>query len=432
MAWHDRVKTSFGWPAWIGALLLIVGFGGFGTWAAVAPLEGAVVAGGTVTTAGRNKLIQHLEGGIVRAILVAEGEFVAAGQPLMLLEQTTALALRNRLQAQLDTLGAQQARAEAERAEQPRIAFPAALRVSRDPNMVAAIADQTAEFEARRRRYDNEVAILNEQIGSLRQEIIGLEAQRTATQLQMALVAETRADLQQLLDSDLVLKGRVQDLKAREAELIGADGQIAATIAKANLMIGEKTYEQQRLLNTRLEQASQLLVQVRQQRTDLAEQLQTAADTLARTTVVAPESGTVTNISQLGPGSVIGPGQRLLEILPDGAELIVEAQVLPQDVDQIKVGQPARLVFAALDQRSTPQVAGTVSYVSADRIVTEQALGGYYLARLTISDAPLSGFDPEAVGAGQPVEVFITTGERTFLAYLVEPLLVTLRRSIRE
>lgn len=432
MAWHDRVNTGFRWPATVGVALLLAGFGGFGTWAAMAPLQGAVVAGGTVTTLGRNKFIQHLEGGIIKEILVAEGDVVKAGQPLVLLEQTNAMALRNRLQAQLDTLGAQEARAEAERAEADKIVFPPDLLASTNANVIAAIEDQTSEFEARLRRYNNEVGILDEQIGSLHQEILGLGSQQTAVRLQLDLVNETKADLQQLLENDLVQKGRVQDLKSREAELLGQDGQITATVAKANLMIGEKEYEQQRLLNARLEEASTVLVQVRQQRTDLAEQLQTAQDTLLRTTISAPESGTVTNIAQLGPGSVIGPGQRVMEILPDGADLIVEAQVLPQDVDQVQVGQEARLVFAALDQRSTPQVAGKVSYLSADRIVNEQATTGYYLARLTISDEPLLGFDPTQVGAGQPVEVFITTGERTFLSYLLEPLLVTLRRSIRE
>lgn len=432
MAWHDRVKTGFGWPATIGAILLLAGFGGFGAWAAMAPLEGAVIAGGTVTTLGRNKIIQHLEGGIVRDILVAEGDLVTAGQPLVLLEQTPAMVMRNRLQAQLDTLEAKESRAEAERDEAEAIAFPSALLASTNPAVLAAIKDQTTEFEVRLRRYNNEVSILNEQIGSLRQEIIGLQSQQTAINLQLGIVQGAKADLEKLLANDLVVKGRVLELQSNEAELIGQDGQLTATIAKANLMIGEKEYELQRLLNTRLEEASLALVDVRQQRTDLAEQLQTAQDTLLRTTITAPETGTVTNIAQIGPGSVISPGQRVMEILPAGADLIVEAQLSPRDVDQVHVGQDARLVFAALDQRSTPQVEGKVTYLSADRLVTEQQQGGFYLARLSISDEPLQGFDPNSVGAGQPVEVFITTGQRTFLSYLVEPLLVTLRRSVRE
>jgi HlyD family secretion protein len=432
MAWYDRVRTSIRTPALLGAAAIFVGLGGFGTWAAVAPLQGAVIAPGTVTTLGRNKFIQHLEGGIVREVLVAEGMQVVAGQTLMTLDPTVSLTTRNRLRSQLDSLGALEARALAERAGAQSITFPQALRDSTDPTIIAAVEDQAAEFEARLGRFQNEQSILGEQISSLRQEIIGYEAQQEAVRLQLDLVEENMADLETLLEGDLVVKTRVLDARGRQAQLLGQEGQVASLIAASNLSIGEKEYERQRLENARLEEASSSLVEVRRQRTDLLEQLQAAEDQLLRTSIVSPESGTVANISPLGPGSVITPGQRVMEILPAGADLIVEAQVRPTDIDQIYVGQEARLVFAALDPRTTPQVLGHVTYISVDALENERTGEPFYIARLEIPTEPLAGFDPAEVGAGQPVEVYMTTGERTFLNYVVDPLLVTFRRAARE
>ena len=433
MAWYNGVQTGIGWPVSIGVLALALGFGGFGAWAAVAPLEGAVLAQGTVTTLGRNKLIQHLEGGIVRQVLAREGDRVAAAAPLILLDGTGAQALRNRLQGELYTLAGLEARAAAERSGAEMIQFPQALVDAADqPDVAATIQDQKDEFHARLQRHKAEVGILNEQINALREEISGIEAQQASVDLQLKLALEAKTDLESLLSKELVAKTRVLDLRAQEAELVGEVGQLTAAIAKAKGNIAEKEQEKQRLINARLEEASRSLVDVRRRRSDLQQQLRTAEDTLTRTSVLAPESGTVTNLAQLGPGSVISPGQHIMEIVPDTADLIVEAHIRPQDIDQVHVGQGARLVFSALDQRETPQVAGAVSYLSADRIRDERTGETYYLARLEISAEPMRGFDPSAVGAGQPVEVFITTGERTFLTYIADPLAKTVTRAWRE
>ena len=433
MSWSDGVKTGIGWPVAVGALALLVGFGGFGAWAAVAPLQGAVVANGTVTTLGRNKLIQHLEGGIIKEILVREGDAVATGQPLLLLDGTAADATRNRIRTELDSLAALEARAQAERDGSETIVFPQALLAKADqPAVAAALNDQRGEFEARLQRHRAELGILDEQIGALGEEIAGVAAQQKAVAMQLELAADNKTGLQTLLDQGLVAKSQVLQLKASEADLIGQSGQLTSAIARSKQNIAEKEQEKQRLLNSRLEEASKSLVEVRRQRLDFEQQLRTAEDTLARTTVVAPQSGTVTNLAQLGAGSVISPGQRIMEIVPDQAELIVEAHVRPQDIDQVHVGQDARLAFAAFDQRETPQIGGKVSYLSADRLENERTGESYYLARLTISSEPVKGFDAGEIGAGQPVEVFITTGERTFLRYVVDPIAKTVTRALRE
>jgi HlyD family secretion protein len=434
MAWYDGVRLGTRGPVTVGIVALVLAFGGFGTWAAVAPLEGAVIASGTVITLGRNKLIQHLEGGIVRELLVAEGDNVVAGQPLIVLDNTGNLALRNRIASQLMMLEAEEARAAAESDGQSEISFAPDLltKAEEDPAVAAAIKDQQGEFQARFDRYTAEVGIIEEQISSLRQEITGLEAQQTATSQRLELLAETKADLETLLEDNLVTKSRVFDLRSQEAALTGQSGQITSAIAKAELDIASKELEKLRLVNARLEEANGILSETRGKQADLLEQLHAAEASLERTTVVAPDSGTVTTLAQLGVGSVISPGQRLMEIVPVTAGWLIEAYIRPQDIDQVHVGQSARLAFAALDQRETPQVDGTVVYVAADRAENERTGEVYYLARLTISGAAPKGFDPAKVGAGQPMEVFITTGGRTFFDYLLEPLAHTVTRAMRE
>lgn len=433
MAWYDGVRLGTRGPVLAGTIALALGFGGFGTWAAVAPLEGAVIAGGTVITQGRNKLIQHLEGGIIRQVLVTEGDNVVRGQPLVVLDRTNALATRNRIALQLQTLKAIEARAIAEREGVTEITFPADLLANADdPGVAAAIRDQQGEFKARLDQYTAEAGILDEQINALRQEIVGLEAQQKATQLRLDLIAEVKADLERLLEQNLVAKSRVADLRSQEAALTGQFGEITSSIAQANLDIAGKELEKLRLLNARLEQANGNLSDARSKQADLLEQLNTAEDALERTRIVAPDPGTVTSLAQVGPGSVISPGQRLMEIVPVGAGWLIEAHIRPQDIDQVHVGQSARLVFAALDPRQTPQVDGTVTYVAADRAENERTGEVYYVARLTISGELPQGFDLAQVGAGQPVEVYMTTGGRTFIQYLVEPLAQTVTRSMRE
>jgi HlyD family secretion protein len=433
MAWYTEVRTSVRGPLLVGVTSLLLAFGGFGAWASVAPLQGAVIASGIVTPLGRNKLIQHLEGGIVRQILVAEGDSVVKDQPLILLDGTAALALRNRIAAQLATLSTVEARAVAERNGATEITFPPELLSGPDDAAVAAaMDDQRGEFRARLDRYNAETGMLDEQISALKQEIAGLEAQQTSVTLQLDLAVGARGDLENLLQQNLVAKSRVTDLLAREAQLTGQSGQITSLIATANLKIAERELEKQRLLNARLEEANNALSDARSRRSDLLEQLNTAQDTLSRTTVLSPDTGTVINLSQLGAGSVISPGQRIMDIVPMHAGLIVEAHIRVQDIDEVHVGQEARLAFAAFDQRDTPQVPGVISYLSADRIVNERTGESYYVARLEIASEPLAGFDPTIIGAGQPVDVFITTGERTFFEYVLEPLAYSVTHAIRE
>lgn len=417
----------------VGAVTVLLGFGGFGAWAAVAPLHGAVIASGTVAALGRNKPVQHLEGGIVKEIHVREGDHVAAGEALLTIHSTGADSLRNRVNAELFALEALEARALAERNGLRQLVFAESLvRRASSEDLEKALEDQQAEFQAGLERHEAELQIMREQIGAVNEEISGLEAEQAAVRLQLELVVEERGDNESLVAQELGTKSRLLQVKRAEAELRGQSGKIKASIARARQVIAEREQEIQRLETSQIEDASKRLSEARRQRANLAEQLKTAEDALARTIVRAPESGTVINLTQNGAGAVLSPGEVILEIVPKDADLIVEAHVNPQDTDEVRVGQSAHLSFSALDQRSTPLVPGEVIYVSADSLQNERTGEVYYVARLRISPDPPPGFNVSRIGAGQPVVVFITTRERTFLSYLVDPIFKTMQRAARE
>jgi HlyD family secretion protein len=431
MSWHTGVKTGIGWPSVAGLLTLVLGFGGFGTWAAMAPLEGAVIAPGKVVASGRNKAVQHLEGGIIKEILVEEGDRVESGEPVAVLDATASAAALNRLKAQLWTLEAAEARSLAERTGADAITWPDSVAAERErPDVAKVMQDQQSEFEARLEKHLAELAVLDQQIAALEEQIRGYEVQKHQTARQVELVVEEREPLEQLLAKGLTTASRVAGLKRVEADLRGREGQLAASIAEAGQSIAEIEEKTAALKVARLEEASAQLSEVRLKRSDVVEQIRTAQDVLDRVVVAAPASGTVIRLTKYNPGAVVLPGQQIMEIVPEG--LIVEARVGPQDIDEVRVGQMARLQFSALDLRKTPQVPAEVVHVSADRLEDDRTGEPYYLARLKISSEPLAGFDPARIGPGQPVESFITTGERTFLSYLAEPLTKTLRRALRE
>lgn len=245
-------------------------------------------------------------------------------------------------------------------------------------------------------------------------------------------MAEEKAAFEHLLKKQLATKSKVLELRRNEAELRGREGELLASIAKAKEGIAEAREQIQRANGMRLEQASAQLTEASLKRSEVLEQIRAAQDVSERVVVRAPASGMVMNLTKYNSGAVIDPGQELMEIVPDGTGVVVEAHVRPQDIDEVRIGQAARLSFAAFDQNEVPPVPGSVAHVSADRYEDERTGDVYFSVHLAISPEPLKGFDLAKVGPGQPVDVFITTGERTFVSYLVEPIAKSLRRAFRE
>lgn len=449
------VPLSIRWPAILGLLGILAFFGGLGVWASTAPIAGAAVAPGVLVASGHNKIIQHLEGGIIKEILVGEGDRVDADAPVFVLDRTAAETNLNRLTAKRDTLQAYEARLLAERdgkerllrsdelssqllqagpGRQPKIGlFPAALvKRSSDPWVQRLLDDQRAEFDARLTRHRDEIGILNKRMRAFQEEITGIEAQNKALGQQLDLVEKEVADLSGLFEKGFATQERLLALKRSQAALLGERGENIAKIASARQQIAEIEQETARLKTTRREEASTNLSQTRTELQDVEKQIRTADDILNRIVIRSPVAGVVVKLGIHTAGEVIQSGQPLLEILPDGADLLIEARVRPEDIDSVKVGQTAAIRFSALNRRTTPVVDARVTYISADRLIDENTRQPYYLARLRLADLAGTGIDEAELSPGMQVESFIRTTERTFVDYLVRPIRDSFQKAFRE
>jgi len=431
--WQSRVPTDLRLPVLGGTLVIVAFVAAFGLWAALAPLSRAVVAAGIVQASGQNLVIEHLEGGIVSEITVAEGDRVSAGDVMILLDDTRAIAERDRVTAALVAAEAGLARALAERDGRQALEFPSDLvTLAREQGFEGALDHERAEFENRRQRYLSEVAALDERIKAANEEIEGLRIERQAEQSKLEVTRQELADKQGLLDKGLVSRGGVNDLRRAEADYLGRVGSITSRIGQRGTAIAE--IEQQRigLEATRRESASTQINEAQARIADLRQQLRSRQDIVERSIIRAPLDGVVVKLDENTVGGVLKAGEPVAEILPTGAELIVDARIPPREIDNVRVGQSAVLRFVALNARTTPEVAARVTYVSADRLIDPATRDPYFTARLAIAPDLPPEIAPDQIYPGMPVDTFIATGERTFLEYLVEPIQDSFAKAFRE
>lgn len=430
--WRESVVTRTGPIAVSGYLTIALFAGGFGVWAATAPLAGAAIVPGVVAAAGQNVRIQHLEGGIVREIAVREGESVSAGDAVIVLDATMAEADLNRRVGQLLALQARAWRLEAESSDATDLAAPAGFEAAGSEAVLQEnLAEQRREFRARLARHRAEQEILVQRVSALGELVQGLEAQRQAGEAQLAIVREEIDRKKGLLDQGLTNRTEYAALLRSEAGLLGEIASTRAQAANTNTQIVEARQQIERLTTTRVEQALAELNTVRSSMADLEEQVRAARSVLQRTVVVAPVDGIVVRTLYTSPGSVIRAGEHVVEILPTTRELIVEAQLRPEDIDLVSIGQTANMRFTALNARTTPEVPGTLFYVAADRQVDETGRP-YYIARLRLGESLPPEIRAEQIYPGMPVETFISTGDRTFVEYLVQPITDSFARAFRE
>jgi HlyD family secretion protein len=431
--WARDIKTGTRGPAVLGLALTGVFLFGFAAWGVTAPLAGATVASGFVSAMGQNQRVQHLEGGIVSQIAVHEGERVEEGQILYELEQTAALSDRNRLLKQSVSLRARAERLVSERDGAERLKLSEALvTAGEDTGMTLHLREQTREFDVRLERFRQERAISIQRVEALQEQIVGLKAQQEAVERQLAVVREESARKLSLLKRGLTDRSEYTALLRSEAELVGQSGQLGSNILATNIRVVEAHEQLARLDTQRVETASAELTTVRGEIEQAEEGLTKAVNVLSRTSVRSPTKGVVVQIVHNSVGSVVRPGETLLEILPTSDELVVEARIPIQSIDSVRVGQPARLQFSALNTRTTPSVDGAVAYISADRLVDEANNQPYYLARIAITRELPAEITREQIYPGMPVESFIQTGERTFFEYLSRPILDSFGRAFRE
>lgn len=434
--WYASVPRSISRHVVFGLALMVISFGGFGLWAFRAPLAAAVIAQGSFVATGQNKIVQHLEGGIIKEILVTEGTLVKAGQSILRLDETLAEASNRELFLRQTRLVATEARLLAQHRDQDTLVMPTEVTVAAsDPEIAAILDGQQLSFTVARSGLANDVVLIERNIDALDARRAGLEQQLAALVDQLTLINEELVAKEELLAEGLAPRDTVTALKrlgleaqGQIARLRGEMAEIVEMRAKFGTQIEKTRDEHSRGALTELEAVQAELESVR-------EQMRKAQDVLTRTEVLAPVSGTVVRLYYHTAGGVIETGRPIAEILPDDAPLIIETLVPRSDIDSVKIGQPATVRLIALNQRTTPILGGTVDYVSADAVAQaadKPAAREVYVVRVTLPPTELSRVAHFIPKPGMPVEIIIKTEERTFAQYIAKPIVDSMTRAFRE
>ncbi|MBQ0806156.1 MAG: HlyD family type I secretion periplasmic adaptor subunit [Sulfitobacter sp.] len=433
--WYDDVPRSIRGHVIFGTFLIISAFGGFGYWATQAPLAAAVVSQGSFIATGRNKIVQHLEGGIIEQIYVAEGDMVEAGQVLVRLDETSALGKERELFLRQVRLEVAQARFNSEYKQENTLRFPPHLEKLRaDLEVATMMENQSLGFTVSMQGLKNDIGLLERSIEALGIRSSGYQSQLEATQIQVAILAEELADKQTLLDRGLVRRTDVNTVRRAIAEAEGQVGRLTAEINEISEVRDRYTAQIEQTLGEHRDKALDELQVVEAELDGIREQVRTAQEVLNRVDITAPVSGTIVRLYYHTAGGVVESGKAIVEILPSAEPLIIEAQVPRTNIDSVKIGLHATIRLSALNQRTTPVLEGKVFYVSADTITDQNSTAQQevYLTRISIEPEELlrvPGFSPTP---GMPAEIMIQTDERTFVQYLMKPILDSMSRAFRE
>lgn len=428
-AWSVRA------PMIVGLTGLLILVGGFGTWAAVTEISGAIIAGGQIEVDQNRQVVQHPDGGVVSAIEVDEGDTVKAGQILLRLDPTQ---LRSQLvitENQLFELQARRGRLEAERDERDEITFPELVRRAADGSAeVADLLDgQLRLLTARNETVAGEISQLEKRRGQIGNQIEGIAAQQKALDEQLELIGRELTDQQSLLDRGLAQASRVLALQREQSRLAGQLGDLVAQEAQAEGRITEIEIEVLKLGTQRREEAITTLRDLQFRELELLEERRALIEQLSRLDITAPVSGVVYGLQVFALRSVIRPADPILYVVPQDRPLIINAQVETTDIDKLYVGQEVTLRFSALDQRTTPELIGQVVQISADAFQDDNTRQSYYRAEIALSEGQRERLPQDVtLIPGMPVEAFIRTADRTPLAYLTKPLTDYFAKAFRE
>ncbi len=431
----DSLGFKLHTPVLVGTVAIVGFFGVFGTWAAVAPLAGGAIAPGIVNPQGSVRTVQHLEGGIIRELLVSDGDRVETGDPLVVLQGTQARADFAVLENQRRTFEAVQARLEAEQSGDEEISFPQRLldEADRERDAQKTIDTERALFSSRKATQLGTGQILQQRIEQLLEEIRGFEAQIKSDLEQLDLIEEEVVSVQKLVNRGLERKPRLLGLKRRQAEIKSAMSGREAAIARARQQIGETEIRIQTTRSQFVDEASMQLADTRARLASVSEQIEARRDVLARTIITAPVSGVIVGRKFATASGVIQPGEPILDIVPDDGKLQIEARVAPTDIDIVYPGLKAQVHLLSFAQRSLPTIEGKVTNVSANSF-EDQRTGERYYNALVVIDADQLKLSSEQLQLtpGMPADVLIVTGHRTLLSYLFQPVRDSFRRSFRE
>lgn len=429
----DQKRWSAYRPLLIGFLGVLVLVGGLGSWSVLSRITGAVIAQGQIEVETNRQVVQHPDGGIVAEIIVTEGDTVEQGEVLIRLDAETLTSDLAVVEGQLFEVLARRARFEAERDDLPEIVFPEILTESGNPVVPELIEGQMRLFETRIITEEQEKEQLSRRRDQITNQIEGIEAQRIAVTETLSLLEEELEAQQSLLDRGLAQSARVLALRREAANTAGQLGELAAAKAQAEGRITELDIEILRLETTRREEAITRLRDLQFNEIELAERRRNLLTQLERLEIRAPVSGIVYGMQVFAERSVIQSAEPVLYIIPQDRPLIIASRVLPQDIDQVYVGQQVALRFSAFDQRRTPELFGAVTQVSADAFTDDATQMSYYQARIVLSEGEVDRLPGEvSLLPGMPVEAFLATQERSPLDYLVKPLTDYFAKAFRE
>jgi len=437
--WYDSLPRSTRLPTFAGALIMAVVLMGFGVWGNMAPIAGAVVASGVFVVTGQNKIVQHLEGGMIREIFVREGDTVEAGQVLLELDDTAARAELQRLFLRRIRLSAIDARLQAEMREEQEIVLPPEIVtwLGKSPEVKEIVESQQLTFTARRNNLNSDIKSIRESINALEERIRGSRVQLDAVHRQIVLLDEEIVTKDRLVQAGLVRKPELMVLQRQKANLEGEVGRIMGDIGDAKERIARAVEQINGVRKTAIKTAVEQMHEIRGELADVRERMLSSKGILDRIRVTAPVSGIVVKLRYHTRGGVVEAGKNIMELLPLKDELIIEARLRPQDIDSVKHGQTAMVRLTALNQRITPMVSGEVVYLSADTLADEkksQQVGptDIYLVRVRLNREESRNVPDFSPTPGMPAEVYIKTAERTFFQYIVRPIHDSMMRAFRE
>ena len=408
----------------LGWLLMLGGFLGFLGWAALAPLDKGVAVSGKVMVSGHRKVVQHPSGGIVERIDVRDGDKVVAGQVLIRLKETPLLGQAQSLRSQFYGSLASEARLDAERDGVASVSFPTELTaLASEPEVASNLALQRQLFDSRRQALLLDQQGIDESIAGAEAQLRGVRDSQASKVLQRTALAEQLQGLRELAREGYIPRNRLLDSERVYAQVLGSIsedygriGQLQRQVLEMRLKIRQLAEEYQKEVRTQL-------ADTRVRTEDLRNRLASAEFELANSQLRAPVAGIVVGLDVFTEGGVIKPGQALMEIVPQGEPLLVEARVPVELADKVHAGLPVELMFSAFSQSTTPRVAGEVMLVSADRQVDERTDEPFYTLRAQVTEAGMAQLAGLQIRPGMPVEAFVRTGERSMLNYLFKPLL---------
>ena len=416
----------------IGMAVLLGTVGILGTWSYLAPIDSAASASGFVTVKSHSKTIQHLDGGIVKELIAKDGDIVSEGDILLTLDGSEIKAQLEILRGQQITFAAQVARLTAERDRLGLVNYPKEVQNLSDARVVEAQQSENQIFNARKNAHEGEVSVLNQRISQLNSRIQGLQGQKTSKQELKASYTEEAKDLRELLAEGFADKQRLRDLERSLSASTGEIASLSSEIASSEMQIGETRLQILQIQKQFQEEVANKLSEVQAQLYDINQRLTATIDKVNRIQIKAPSAGRVMGLSIHNVGGVITPGRPILDIVPQGEELIIDARVSPMDIDRVHVGLVAEVRFSAFKQALTPKMMGKLTILSADKLTDERTGAPYYSAKIELTPDSYVKLGNMELLPGMPADVLINTGERTVFEYLMQPITNAFARAFIE